>query len=463
MPTFSGDALARWAEGTWDPAPPPAGPLSGVFHDTRKGVRGALYAALKGPRFDGHAFVDAALASGAAAALVDRGYARSPAAAGAPLLRVTDTREALRRLALGYRRDLAVEIVAVTGSAGKSTVKEMTAHLLEGAMRVARTRGNWNNDIGLPLSLLAMERDTRIGVFEVGTNHPGELAPLCSLLEPRWGLLTNVGPAHLEYFGTLAGVAREKSTVLRAVPPDGTCVLWTGTERFEDLRSAVPGRLVTVALEGRADYLGAGAPGGDSDASVAETATGERFVFKPPLPGRHNLLNALFAVAVARGHGMGWEAIRAGFDSFTPLPMRWARTTAGGLTWIEDEQNASPLSMRAALETFAATPAEGRKWLVLGGMLELGPDEERYHRDVGRLAARSRCDGLVAVGGRGGWIADGAAEAGMPEARIARCGNAASAASVLFERTKRGDTVLLKASRAMRLEDVRSEYVLLAV
>ncbi len=239
MPNFDAREMAQWTGGKWCFGQP--GAIAGVSTDSRTLCRGALFVALRGPLFDGHAFIGEAFARGAVGAVISENTCALPRA-DRPLLRVPDTAQALQDMAANYRRRIQVAIVAVTGSVGKTTVKEMVADVLARRLRVARTRGNWNNAIGLPLSLLAMEPETRVGVFELGMNHPGELASLCRMLQPDWGLVTTIGPVHLEFFKSVEAIAAEKSTLLKSLPPGGVAVLRCDEPYFEMLRAAAPGR-----------------------------------------------------------------------------------------------------------------------------------------------------------------------------------------------------------------------------
>jgi UDP-N-acetylmuramoyl-tripeptide--D-alanyl-D-alanine ligase len=365
---------------------------------------------------------------------------------------VEDSARALRLAAAAYRRKLAPKIVAVTGSAGKSTVKEMTARILAARYRTARTRGNWNNEIGLPLSLLAMEGGTEVGVFEVGTNHPGETGRLCAIARPDWGVVTNVGPVHIEFFDTVEAVAREKADLLRSLPPEGVAVLNRDMPHFDLFRAAAPGRVITVSTRADADYVAAYAE--DGVLGVRETAGGGELRVRLGQPGAHHALNALLAVAVARGLGVGPDAIVEALERYAPLPMRWERDEVRGVLVINDAYNANPLSMRAALEAFTREPARGRKWLVLAGMLELGRHASEEHLAVGALTARGPWAGLIAIGPLGRLIAEGAAAGGLARARITCCGSNREAAAALARQAAAGDAVLVKGSRAMHLEEI---------
>lgn len=447
MPELNPRDLASWSGGVWEPAEPAR--IDGVSNDTRTIGPGMLYVALKGERFDGHDFVGSAFAKGASAALVARDYAGT---SGGPLLRVADTGDALRRIAQGYASQVGPELVVITGSAGKSTAKEMIAQILARQFATAWTRGNWNNDIGLPLSLLVMEPGTRIGVFEVGTNHPGEIAGLCRLVKPTWGVITNVGPVHIEFFGTEQAIAEEKGMVLRALPRHGTAVLNRDDKFFDYWRSITPCHVVAVSLAGDADYVCR--ERGDVRVVVEECRTGERVAFRPSVPGAHNVTNAMMAIAVARGHGVPWDTIRAGLEGFRQLPMRWEECLADEVRLINDAYNANPVSMRAALNTFAELPCPGRRWVVLSGMLELGEHEAAEHAALGAFAAAGPWHGVVTVGRLGALIADAARAAGLDAGRLFPCSSNEVAADLLRRELRGGDAVLFKASRGMRLEEI---------
>lgn len=474
MAVFETDDLADWSGGRWEPAAPVR--VRGVSNDTRTLEDGNLYFALEGEHFDGHDFVADAFAKGAAAAVVarDRAGAQLQRPATAPLLIVSDTRKALMDIAAGHRDRVDPEIVGVTGSVGKSTVKEMTARMLGRSRETAFTRGNWNNDIGLPLSILGMEASTNIGVFEVGTNHPGEVAELCGVLKPSSGVVTNVGPVHIENFDSVEDIAREKGSLLACLPGDGFAVLDSGADFLEILRSMCGAKIIMVGRRrGQDDYACLHSDSAGGRFTVLEKATGEEALLRNTVPGRHNIINALFAVAVARTYGISWQDIEGALAAYDPLPMRWQRTrvrwsrdgedgsgSAPIVGIVNDAYNANPLSMRAAVNAFVEQACEGRKWLVLGDMLELGASAESEHEALGRFVAETvakepeRWGGMVATGELGKAIAEGAAAAGMRDRLVAWCGEKGEAYEVLSKHISSGDDLLLKASRGVRLEEL---------
>jgi UDP-N-acetylmuramoyl-tripeptide--D-alanyl-D-alanine ligase len=449
MARMTAEQVAAWSGGTWE-GQPPAG-FDAVSTDSRTVSPGALYLALKGDRFDGHDFVEAAVEGAAAAAVVAESYAGS--SSGVALLRVSDTRQALRALASGYRATVAPRTIGITGSVGKSTVKELVTAMLSSRYVTASTCGNWNNDIGLPLSLLAMDPESAYGVFEVGTNHPGEIADLCRLLQPEWGVVTNIGQSHLEFFGSEAAVAKEKGELPASLPADGVAFLDADGEFYDELRGRTSARVVTIALNRPADLTAANAEASGEDVVINDGRTGERVQLPRPLPGVHQVRNLLLAAAVACEAGLAWGEIRAGLAGFEPMPMRWACREVDGVQVINDAYNANPVSMAAALQTFRTTPVAGKRWLVLGDMLELGETAGEAHAALGRQVAGGDWAGLAVVGPLAAGIAEAArsAEASM---QLAICETAAEAGGWLSARMETGDALLLKGSRGMHLETV---------
>jgi len=456
MPCYEAEWLAGETGGTWTRVP--SGPIEGISTDTRRLAPGSLYLALRGEHFDGHAFVNAAFEAGAVAAIVECGGVPAVGQDRA-LLEVGNTGVALSALGAAYRRRMAPLVIGVTGSVGKSTVKEMTAAVLAAAGETARTRGNWNNEIGLPLSLLAMEPGTRYGVFEAGMNHPGEICRLCNVLQPDWGVVTTVGPVHLEFFGSVEAIAREKGSMLSALPTAGRAFLCGDDEWFGLLRGMAPCPVRTVSFGKDADLTVCPA-GASRRLVVSERGTGETHEFVWPWAGRHNALNAGFALLIGREAGLDWGTLERGLAAYRPLPMRWEELHIGDWLVINDAYNANPSSMRAAVTTFAELPCKGRRWLVLGDMRELGDGAATAHMALGaETAAAGDWAGLLTVGALAEGIADGALAYGAGSGRVWKCVDAKAAAAVLRERLQPGDAVLLKASRGVALEKVVGELV----
>lgn len=445
----------EWSNGRWLSGMP--GHVGDVSSDTRRLNAGDIYIALRGENFDGHDFVNEAFRKGACAAMVMNDYVvisgRKAGTAG-PLLVVEDTGKSLCDVAYGYRMKVDPDTVAITGSAGKSTVKEMIAQILNQFSRTAATRGNWNNDIGLPLSLLSMASDTEVGVFEIGTNHPGEIASLTSILMPDWGVITNAGPVHIEYFGSVEAVAMEKASMLKGLAEDGTAVLNADDPCLATFVSSAGDRkILTVSMHGEADYHCINKDS-DGEIVVRESLSDDEVSLRLPVPGAHNVLNALMAIAVARECAAEWPLIKSGLEKYKPLPMRWEEKVVGEVRIINDAYNANPLSMRASIDAFDKERVSGGKWLVLAGMLELGTWEKQEHISLGEYVGEGSWAGVVLVGDPGSDIARGIETTGYDRNKIYVCVNNTEAAEILGAGIAKGDAVLFKASRGMKLEEI---------
>ncbi|GAB6067069.1 UDP-N-acetylmuramoyl-tripeptide--D-alanyl-D-alanine ligase [Methylothermus subterraneus] len=368
--------------------------FAGVGIDSRQDLRGQLFVALRGTRFDGHDFIAKAQAAGATAALVERPVA------GLPQLQVADTRAGLGRLANYWRRmAFAGELVGVTGSNGKTTVKEMIAEVLGGL----KTEGNLNNAIGVPLTLLRLRSEHRFAVIEMGANHPGEIDYVARLAEPRIGVITNAGPAHLEGFGSLEGVARAKGELIAALPADGIAVL-PADDRFSGYwQELARGRTVLTfgwseKASVRAEEI---APlkfiEGKFRLRFSVRALGERFEVELGLAGRHNVTNALAAIAVGVALGKTGAEIGAALSRLRPVAGRLRPVPAKGGAWLLDDcYNANPASFEAGLEALKALG--GEPWVILGAFAELGSESATFHAHVGRLAREFGVCRLFAVG-----------------------------------------------------------------
>lgn len=407
------DGFAAWTDGVRAANVPDS--FSGVTFDSRRVTPGCLYMAFPGATRDGHEFVEAALAKGAAAALVRRDWAA--AHPGLPLIAVDSPRVALTVAARAWRARLKAKVVGVTGSAGKTTTKELAAAFLRaGGLHVHATAGNYNNDIGLPITILECPADADVLVLEMGTNHPGEIAALVDVARPDAGLISSIGTAHLEFFKTQDGIADEKGTLFARLPPDGFAAMERSNARFDRLAamSAAPVVVADMARDPAARRL-------------AEA-------LKVRLPGPHNVSNALVALVCARRFGVSNEACLAALAGFALPGGRWRIVEKGGVTWIDDTYNANPTSMVAALETFASLDVAGCRIAVLGEMYELGERSAELHAEVLRRARELPLDRLVLVGDSfGGVSRDEAAAA------LASC-------------VRPGDAVLLKASHGVHLE-----------
>jgi UDP-N-acetylmuramoyl-tripeptide--D-alanyl-D-alanine ligase len=426
--------------------------VTGVSTDSRTLRPGDLFVALVGEQFDGHRFVGDALARGAAGVLV----ARDVAAGDAACIRVEDTLVALAALGAEQRRRFAGPVIAITGSNGKTTTKEMCAALLAAAgRRVQRSPASFNNAVGLPLSILALEPDDEVLVLELGMNHPGELDALARIAAPTIGAITQVAPAHVGPVGSLEAIARAKGELLDHLDPQGTAVLNADDAGVLSQAHRFAGRQLrfgfSLGSEVRAEETRAEAAG----SSFRLVTPGGTLAVRLRVPGRHMVVNALCAAACAlASDALGpqpLESLRAGLETFDGLAGRLAlRRGARGSCLLDDSYNANPASVEAALATLQELARGGRAIAVLGDMLELGEEAPRWHEQIGRAAAAAGVDVLVAVGPLSAATARAAREAGVPE--VEQVEDAKAAAERLQDLVGPGDTVLVKASRRMRLE-----------
>ena len=414
----------------------------GISTDTRTLSAGNLFVALKGPNFDGHDYIEQARQHGAVAAAVSR-----RASSQIPMLEVEDTRIALGTLATYWRSRFDIPLIAVTGSNGKTSVKEMLASILRGCGETLVTRGNLNNDIGVPLTLFGLADEHQYAVLELGANHPGEIAYLTDIARPTVGVLNNAGPAHLEGFGDLAGVAKAKGELFERLAPDAVCVI-NADDVFADLWASMasPKRTISFGLKATADVTAKWT--GDIGGSDLELMTPAGSApLRLSLPGRHNVMNALAATAAGLALNITLKNIVGGLAAVKPVGGRWqARPGIRGAQLIDDTYNANPASLQVALDLLSKAKAE--TWLVLGDMGELGDAGKQLHRKVGESARKSGVRHLFALGD----LASQAAEAFGDGAETFADMDALNAR--LKELVHSGVIVLVKGSRAMRMERV---------
>lgn len=413
-------------------------PVAGWSVDTRTLEAGDVYFALRGKR-DGHEFVPRAIEKGAAAVVVETACAEARA------LRVADTLAALGQLAAWARRQWGGTVIGVTGSAGKTTTKDAIAHLLSVRGPVGRTVGNFNNHIGVPLSILRLPEAARTAVIEMGMNHAGEIRGLASIARPEIGVVTNVGLAHVEFFDSVKGVAAAKRELIESLPPDGVAVLNADDARVRDFRHVHPGRSVTFGFSGDADVR--------AEDMVAD-GVGTRFRalgvdFETGLTGTHAVMNLLAALAVARVMDIPPAELREAVASFTVDAMRGGRTIHCGIAVWNDCYNSNPEAAERMIDVLAQAPAR-RRFAVLGEMLELGSASEALHRQVGAYAAHHGVDVLIGVQGHAQAMVEAARAAGLAEARF--FAGPAEAGVCVRELARAGDAVLFKGSRGVRME-----------
>ncbi len=426
-----------------------AGLVTGWSTDTRTLLPGDLFFALRGPHHDGHDHVSAAFDRGAVAAVVDREIA-----APGPLLKVEDTLAALQRAAAWARAAWGGSVVGVTGSAGKTTTKDAIAHMLATKLAVGKTAGNYNNHVGVPLSILRLPEEARVAVIEIGMNHAGEIRDLSRIARPDIGVVTNVGYAHIEAFDSVDGIAAAKRELIESLPPDGIAVLNADDPRVNRFGAAFSGRVVRFGLSAEADVRAE---------DVEYSLEGVRFrvgdvSFNSPVFGRHGVSNLLAGIAVAGLYGIPPEQLREAARTFTPAQMRGRLIERNGILIYDDCYNANPDAVKAMLDVLRDTPAL-RRIAVLGEMLELGRWAEPLHRDIGRYAAMSGISVLVGIRGVARKMVDAAIEGGLATDAAFFFDDPESAGEQVSKMARRGDAILFKGSRGVHVERALERFL----
>ncbi len=433
--------------------------FAGVSTDSRTAGKGDLFVALSGDTFDGHEFIPVAVDRGVSGIVVRRDWAgRAPG--GVAVFPVADTLSALGELARYHRGRLSARVVGITGSNGKTTTKEITVSVVRTTYRTVGTEGNLNNLVGMPMMILSAPEDAEALVLEMGMNVPGEIARLAEIAAPDVGVVTNVGPVHLEGVGSIEGVIAEKAALLAALGPEGTAVFEGDTDYTQELRARTRARVITFGLDARSDvraeHIEDLGPEGTRAAFVTPAGS---FTTRVTIPGIHNLKNALAAAAVGTAIGIPIDRIAEGIGAAAPMTMRMEITKdSAGLTVLNDSYNANPVSMRAALE-FLARQKEttgGRAVAVMGDMLELGDFTRAGHESVGETAARLGIDLVYVIGDFAEDVGRGAARAGRNEGTVRTYpkGSQDNLTRDLLGAVRPGDAVLVKGSRGMRMERV---------
>ncbi|HEU4385952.1 MAG TPA: UDP-N-acetylmuramoyl-tripeptide--D-alanyl-D-alanine ligase [Anaeromyxobacteraceae bacterium] len=464
-PRFTAEELREATRGRWlagarpsGPAPRPPSSVEGVSTDTRKPMAGACFVALRGERFDGHDFLAEAARAAAACAVVAESRAEALPGTGLPLLAVPDTLAALGALARWHRNRFRIPLVAVTGSNGKTTTREMVAGILAARGPVLKSEGNLNNEVGVPLTLFGLAPEHQAAVVEMGMSHPGEIARLAAIAEPQVGVVTNAGPAHLEGMGSIDAVADAKGELYLGLSPGGIAVASADDARMLRRAQASGRHLITFA-RGR---------GRRGDVVVLETVShgedglcfllgiGNReLTVRLSLVGEHNAQNAAAAAAAAVALGCSDKEIVTGLASVRPVGRRLRlERLASGVFLVDDCYNANPLSMGAALDTLRALAAArgGRPVAVLGDMLELGAAEAASHGELGAAAARAGLGWLAAFGPRSRATAEAARTGGLAGDAAFHTEDLAALTAFVKERLRPGDVLLVKGSRGMKLE-----------
>lgn len=424
----------------------------GYSLDTRTIKPGELFFAVKGERLEGHDYVETALKAGAVAAVVQEDHLAGFASAR-NLIVVEDTLQSLQKLARDVRRDWGKAVIAVTGSAGKTTTKELVAKILSSRYSVLKTEGNFNNHFGLPLQLLRLETEHEIAVMELGMSHPGEITELAGIAEPGIGVVTNVAPVHLGFFRSIAGIAKAKQELIDSLPPFGTAILNADDEYVSQFGLAFAGKVVMYGIAKPADVRAESiVQRGPAGSSFDVTACGVRGTMELPLIGQHNIYNALAATAVALNVGMSFDSVREALATISAVDKRGQVLDLAGITVVNDCYNSNPHALDSMVDALAGmSPGKGgRRIVVAGEMLELGAAGEDLHRRCGAHMA-GRVDVVIGVRGLAKQIVEaarqnsktiGAEFVDAPE----------QAGEWLAREAKAGDIVLLKASRGVKLE-----------
>jgi UDP-N-acetylmuramoyl-tripeptide--D-alanyl-D-alanine ligase len=430
----------------------PSLPVDRLHTDTRTLLAGDCFVALQGDRFDGHAFVAQVKNHGAVAALVSHRVISSDLPDDLGLVEVPNTLEALQRFAANYRQLLSVRTIGVTGSSGKTSTKEMIASVLRMRFKTKATEGNLNNHIGVPLTLIRLDEDDEYGVVEMGMNHPGELAPLVKMTAPEIGVISSIGPAHIEFFADQAAIAAEKAELIAALPPEGLAVLNSDDEWSRRMADRTRARVVWIGdgadSTWRAEDLQVAADG----LSFRLRHNGGAPRVRLPVVNRVMVANALLAAAVGRECGLTLDEIARGLEAVRLPGARMQVVKAHGAWIINDAYNANPDSVKAALAALSEFPGANRRLAVLGSMGELGRHATELHRAIGEFAARQDLAFLIAVGPHAEAYAKGAMAAGLDHNQIVAALDAEEATVALLPLLREGDAVLVKGSRFMGLD-----------
>ncbi|MDD2619081.1 MAG: UDP-N-acetylmuramoyl-tripeptide--D-alanyl-D-alanine ligase [Syntrophomonadaceae bacterium] len=432
----------------------PKTPINGVEIDSRRMAAGKLFFALQGENFDGHSFLDAAFERGAAAAVISSADKLSyPDRQG--LILVDDTLQALQDLARAYRNSFAIPVIAVTGSVGKTTSKDILDCCLKQCFNTLKTKGNYNNDIGLPLTIMELQDEHQLAIVELAMRAPGEIARLANIARPNCALISNVAAVHLETMGTVDEIAKAKCEVLAELDSSGFAMLNGDNEELIKAARAYSCKKYSFGYNKHCDFRINEVSTERQGIVIEISFQGKNEVLWFPLPAKRLAGNVVSAAAVAFLLGVGFKEIKAGLAEYVPSGNRLRiLPLAGGGIIINDSYNANPLSMAAALETGSELRKNGHYVAVLGDMFELGDYEIAGHREVGRAAAANGVEMLLAIGKRAWYIARAAEDAGMSKEQIHYFATKEQGSDYLRNNIKNCDTVLFKASRGMELESM---------
>lgn len=438
------------------------GKITGVSTDSRKVKKGEIFFAIKGEKFDGHDFVSSAFKRGAVACIVNSTWFENNAREfkGKILIAVEDTIKALGKLANVYRKDFSIPIIAIAGSNGKTTTKEMIATVLSQKYKVLKSEGNLNNQIGVPLTLFNLRKAHQIGVIEFGTNHFGEIRYLCEIAEPDHGLITNIGREHIEFFGDVEGVAKEEGSLFEYLyERDGFAFINIDDVYLKSWSEKFKHRKLTFGFSEKADVKG----------KIIEIDDFARFKFKVvfngkeqdlkmKIPGEHLVVSALASFAVGLKFGVSPSQIKRALENYKPFSKRMEVTKVKGITIINDTYNANPDSMIASLKTLSQIKCSGKKIAVLGDMLELGEYSKEAHEEISRKVADLGIDYLFTFGSEMRHAFESISNSNLIRGSM-HFDNKDLLVYHLFEIVEKGDVVLVKGSRGMKMEEVVEKFV----
>ena len=419
--------------------------ITSFITDSREAKAGAMFVPIRGERADGHSYIPAVLEGPAAAAFTDHEIPLGEK----PLVLVKDCREALQRAAAWYRDQFAIPIVGITGSVGKTTAKEMVAQALSAQFRVLKTAGNQNSQVGVPITVCGLRKDHTAAVVEMGVSMPGEMAHIAGVVKPTCAVMTNIGVSHIEFMKTRENILAEKARIADYLPPDGALFVNGDDDLLPTLKETMGSRVVTFGLGPTCDWRAFGLNEADKGTFfTCQSPAGERTELFVPAAGEHNVRNALCAMAVARYLGVPAGDVVRAISAYKAPAMRQQMVEANGLLIIDDSYNASPDSMRSAIDVLSTRPVTGKRAAVLADMLELGDYSQQGHYQVGQYAKERGVELLVAVGPLSREIAAGYGEGARWFATNQE------AAAFLRDALRPGDAVLVKGSRGMKTDEI---------
>lgn len=432
--------------------------IKGISTDTRSIKQGEIFFALDGKNYDGHKFIKQAIHKGAVGAVISNTKKNDYSSFGGLekclLIEVADTLKALGDLAKYYRQRLHTSFIAVTGSNGKTTTKDMVYHILRNFKNVSRSRNSFNNLVGVPLTIFETDRTHDFCVVEMGTNAPGEIKRLSEIISPNFTILINISHTHLEGLGNIEGVANAKAEFIENMDKNGILITNSDDDWCNQIASRFDGNVISFGFGKNAQIKAS---------KVKRNKFGfifnvnESFTINLPVLGKHNIYNSLATIAACNAIGIRIEDICGKFLDFKLPPMRMEKQIYGDIIVINDEYNSSPSSMSAALDEFSQLSVPGRRVLICGDMLELGSDAERQHKEIGRKVAKAKIDILWTVGSFSRFIAEEAIATGMPEENIQNFETSEDLYPFVSSQLKKKDTVLIKGSRKMKLERISNQ------